>query len=142
MSPPAGEAVRFTTQYLLSTSAGRRPTVPGAVVIIADGKSVDDLTGASSSLKASGRSAPRGRSRVGGSPLDWSSTSTLLLPGVRVLAVGLGQADSGELRQAASGDNAQNVFYVRDATQLVSLHSGLADALCLIARTQEASGTS
>lgn len=61
------------------------------------------------------------------------------LPGVRVLAVGLGQADTGELRQAVTGDNTQNIFYVRDAAQLDSLHSGLADALCLIARTQEAS---
>lgn len=58
-----------------------------------------------------------------------------------MLAVGLGQADTGELRQAVTGDNAQNIFYVRDAAQLDSVHSGLADALCLIARTQEASGT-
>lgn len=58
-----------------------------------------------------------------------------------MLAVGLGQADTGELRQAVSGDNTQNVFYVRDAAQLDSLHSDLADALCVIARTQEASGT-
>lgn len=60
MSLPTGEAVRFTTQYLLSASAGRRPRVPGAVVIIADRKSVDDLVGASSSLKASGRKASAG----------------------------------------------------------------------------------
>lgn len=57
-----------------------------------------------------------------------------------MLAVGLGQADTGELRQAVTGDNDQNIFYVRDAAQLDSVHSGLADALCLIARTQEASG--
>lgn len=56
-----------------------------------------------------------------------------------MLAVGLGQADTGELRQAVTGGNAQNIFYVRDAAQLDSLHTGLADALC-IARTQEASG--
>lgn len=59
-SPPAGEAVRFTTQYLLSASAGRRPRVPGAVVIISDRKSADDLVGASSSLRASGRRASAG----------------------------------------------------------------------------------
>uniref|UniRef100_A0A3B5MQU2 Collagen, type VII, alpha 1 n=1 Tax=Xiphophorus couchianus TaxID=32473 RepID=A0A3B5MQU2_9TELE len=38
------EAVTFTRQYLLTPSAGRRPRVPGAVVIIADRKSVDNLT--------------------------------------------------------------------------------------------------
>lgn len=73
--------------------------------------------------------------------LDWLlSTLTVFVPGVRVLAVGLGQADTGELRQAVTGGNAENIFYVRDAAQLDSLHTGLADALCLIARTQEASG--
>lgn len=65
---------------------------------------------------------------------------SLLLPGVRVLAVALGQADTGELRQVVTGDSAQNIFYARDAAQLDSVHSGLADALCLIGRTQEASG--
>lgn len=141
MSPPTGEAVRFTTQYLLTASAGRRPRVPGAVVIIADGKSVDNLTRATSSLKASGKSASGGRSvgHVYPSLTDFF-TFTVLVPGVRVLAVGLGQADTGELRQAVTGDIAQNIFYVRDAAQLDSLHTGLADALCLIARTQEASG--
>lgn len=57
-----------------------------------------------------------------------------------MLAVGLGQADTGELRQAVTGGNTQNIFYVRDAAQLGSLHTDLADALCVIARTQEASG--
>lgn len=70
MSPPPGEAVRFTTQYLLSTSAGRRPRVPGAVVVVADRKSVDDLVAASGSLKASGRRAGAG-GPVGSVPLDW-----------------------------------------------------------------------
>ncbi len=54
LSPSAGEAVTFATQYLLSPSAGRRPTVPGAVVIIADKKSTDDLALAAASLRASG----------------------------------------------------------------------------------------
>lgn len=50
----AGQAVTFTSQYLLSTSAGRRPTVPGVVVIIADRRSADDLTPAANSLRAAG----------------------------------------------------------------------------------------
>lgn len=44
----------FTQQYLLNTPAGRRPRVPGAVVIIADRKSVDNLTIAANNLKATG----------------------------------------------------------------------------------------
>lgn len=49
-----GEAVTFTRQYLLTPSAGRRPRVPGAVVIIADRKSVDNLTLAANSLRTTG----------------------------------------------------------------------------------------
>lgn len=54
LSPSAGEAVTFTTQYLLSPAAGQRPRVPGAVVIIADKKSADNLTLAASRLRATG----------------------------------------------------------------------------------------
>lgn len=54
LSPSAGEAVTFTRQYLLAPTAGRRPRVPGAVVIIADKKSADNLTVAASSLRATG----------------------------------------------------------------------------------------
>lgn len=61
-------------------------------------------------------------------------------PGVRVLAVDMGQAVTEELRQALTGGNTQNIFYARDAAQLDSLHTSLADALCSIARTQEVSG--
>ena len=52
--PSAGEAVNFTRQYVLTPTSGRRPRVPGAVVIIADKKSADNLTLAASSLRASG----------------------------------------------------------------------------------------
>lgn len=54
MSPSAGEAVTFTTQYLLTPAAGRRPMVPGIVVIIGDKKSSDNLTLATSILRATG----------------------------------------------------------------------------------------
>lgn len=54
MSPSAGEAVTFTSQYLLTPAAGRRPRVPGAIVIIADRKSNDNLTLAASNLRATG----------------------------------------------------------------------------------------
>lgn len=54
LSPSAGEAVTFTRQYVLTPSAGRRPRVPGVVVIIADKKSADNLTLAASSLRATG----------------------------------------------------------------------------------------
>ncbi|KAM9799444.1 uncharacterized protein col7a1 [Syngnathus typhle] len=103
-----GQAVNFATQYLLTTSAGRRPRVPGVVVIIADKKSGDDLTLAASSLRATG---------------------------VTVLAVGVDQADTEELRRAVTDGSTQNVVYVRDASQLdAASHSDLADLLCGIAR--------
>lgn len=57
MSPSAGEAMAFTRQYLLTPVAGRRPRVPGAVVIIADKKSADNLTLAASNLRATGVSS-------------------------------------------------------------------------------------
>lgn len=59
MSPSAGEAMAFTRQYLLTGVAGRRPRVPGAVVIITDKKSDDNLTLAASNLRASGVSSVR-----------------------------------------------------------------------------------
>lgn len=54
MSPSAGEALTFTTQYLLTPAAGRRPMVPGVVVIIGDKKSSDNLTVGTSNLRAAG----------------------------------------------------------------------------------------
>lgn len=44
----------FTTQYLLTSVAGRRPRVPGAVVIIADKKATDNLTLPAINLRATG----------------------------------------------------------------------------------------
>ncbi|XP_039971818.1 collagen alpha-1(VII) chain isoform X2 [Xiphias gladius] len=106
-----GEAVTFTRQYLLIPSAGRRPRVPGAVVIIADKRSADNLTVAASSLRATG---------------------------VTVLAMGIDQADIEELRRAVTDGSTQNILYARDAAQLDTLHTDLADLLCGIARISEA----
>uniref|UniRef100_A0A3P9NZE4 Collagen type VII alpha 1 chain n=1 Tax=Poecilia reticulata TaxID=8081 RepID=A0A3P9NZE4_POERE len=105
-----GEAVTFTRQYLLTPSAGRRPRVPGAVVIIADRKSVDNLTLAASGLRDAG---------------------------VTVLAVGIGQADTEELRRAVTDRSPQNVLYAGNAERLNTLHPDLADLLCGIARIPE-----
>ncbi|KAK9529079.1 hypothetical protein VZT92_013196 [Zoarces viviparus] len=102
-----GEAVTYTRQYLLTPSAGRRPRVPGAVVIIADKVSVDNLTLAANGLKATG---------------------------VTVLAVGIDQANTEELRRAVTDGSTQNILYARDAAQLDTLHTDLADLLCGIAR--------
>ncbi|KAM7422509.1 hypothetical protein PAMA_010518 [Pampus argenteus] len=107
-----GQAVTFTQQYLLTPTAGRRPRVPGAVVIIADKKSADDLTVAASSLRATG---------------------------VTVLAVGIDQADTEELRRAVTDSSTQNILYTRDAAQLDTLNTDLADLLCGIARIPEVS---
>ncbi|KAM9408211.1 uncharacterized protein col7a1 [Pholidichthys leucotaenia] len=102
-----GEAVVFTRQYLLTPSTGRRPRVPGAVVIIADKKSTDNLTLAASSLRATG---------------------------VTMLAVGVEEADTEELRRVVTDGSTQNILFVRDVAQLNTLHSDLAELLCGIAR--------
>ncbi|XP_055077830.1 collagen alpha-1(VII) chain [Periophthalmus magnuspinnatus] len=105
-----GQAVNFTTQYLLTPSAGRRPRVPGTVVIIADRRSQDNLTLAANYLRATG---------------------------VTVLGVGVGQADTEELRRAVTDSSPQNILYATDASQLDSLHTELSDLLCGIARIPE-----
>nr|XP_029519096.1 collagen alpha-1(VII) chain-like [Oncorhynchus nerka] len=108
-----GQAVTFTRQFLLSPTAGRRARVPGVVVIIADKKSSDNITVPASAVKASG---------------------------VTVLAVGIGRADSEELRQAVTDGSTQNLLYARDTTQLGTLHADLADLLCGVARIPEGGG--
>uniref|UniRef100_A0A3B4CGT1 Collagen, type VII, alpha 1 n=1 Tax=Pygocentrus nattereri TaxID=42514 RepID=A0A3B4CGT1_PYGNA len=102
-----GQAMTFTRQFALSVNAGRRPQVPGVVVIIADEKSTDDLNRAAAAVKASG---------------------------VTVLAVGIGRADLGELRRAVTDGSTQNLLYARDAADLYRLHPELADLLCGLAR--------
>lgn len=57
-----------------------------------------------------------------------------------VLAVGVDRADTEELRRAVTGGSTQNVLYTRDAAQLDSLHTSLADLLCGIGRTGEVRG--
>ncbi|KAG7283235.1 hypothetical protein CRUP_004977 [Coryphaenoides rupestris] len=105
-----GQALTFARQFLLTSSAGRRPRVPGTVVIISDSKSSDNITTPASTIKASG---------------------------VTVLAVGVGRADQEELRRAVTDQSPQNLLYTRDAGQLDTLHSDLADLLCGIARIPE-----
>ncbi|MEQ2260118.1 hypothetical protein XENORESO_003792, partial [Xenotaenia resolanae] len=105
-----GEALTFTRQYLLTPSAGRRQRVPGVIVIIADRKSVDNLTLAASSLRDAG---------------------------VTVLAVGIGQADTEELRRAVTDRSPQNILYTSTAERLNTVHADLADLLCGIARIPE-----
>eukprot|EP00066_Takifugu_rubripes_P022805 XP_011612071.1 PREDICTED: collagen alpha-1(VII) chain-like isoform X1 [Takifugu rubripes] len=105
-----GEAVTFTTRYLLTPAAGRRPMVPGVVVIIGDKKSSDNLTLVTNILRATG---------------------------VKVLAVGIGQADTEELRRAVTDGSTQNILYTPEASQLDSLHTRLAELLCSIAKIRD-----
>lgn len=58
------------------------------------------------------------------------------LLGVKVLAVGVDQADTVELYQAVSDGN-NNLLYTSYPAQLNTLQSNLADLLCGIARAQE-----
>lgn len=59
------------------------------------------------------------------------------LPGVTVLAVGVDRADTEELRRAVTDGSTQNILYVRDAAQLDTIYSDLANLLCGFARTLE-----
>ncbi|KAK2889366.1 hypothetical protein Q8A67_014741 [Cirrhinus molitorella] len=102
-----GQAMTYARQFLLSASAGRRYDVPGVVVIIADEKSTDDLSQPAATVRADG---------------------------VTVLAVGIGRADSRELRSAVTDGSTQNLLYAQDANQLYGLHPDLADLLCGLAR--------
>lgn len=61
----------------------------------------------------------------------------LCLLGVTVLAMGIDQADIEELRRAVTDGSTQNILYARDAAQLDTLHTDLADLLCGIARISE-----
>lgn len=46
----------YARQFLLSAPAGRRYSVPGVVVIIADEKSTDDLSQPAAAVRADGKS--------------------------------------------------------------------------------------
>lgn len=65
----------------------------------------------------------------------------LFTSGVKVLAVGFGQADTEELRQAVTDGSTQNILYTPDASQLDSLHTRLAELLCSIAKIRDVRGT-
>uniref|UniRef100_A0A9J7ZNI6 Collagen, type VII, alpha 1 n=1 Tax=Cyprinus carpio carpio TaxID=630221 RepID=A0A9J7ZNI6_CYPCA len=108
-----GQAMTYARQFLLSAQAGRRYGVPGVVVIIADEKSTDDLSQPAAAVRADG---------------------------VTVLAVGIGRADSRELRSAVTDGSTQNLLYAQDANQLYGLHPDLADLLCGLARGTSITG--
>lgn len=59
------------------------------------------------------------------------------LLGVTVLAVGINQADTEELRRVVTDGSTQNILYTRDAARLDTIHADLADLLCGIARIPE-----
>lgn len=50
--------------------------------------------------------------------------------------MGIGQADTEELRQAVTDGSMQNILYTPDAAQMDSLHTRLAELLCSIAKVQ------
>lgn len=57
-----------------------------------------------------------------------------------MLAVGIGQADSEELRQAVTDFDTENILYTPNAPQLDSLHTRLAELLCNIAKLPNVRG--
>ncbi|XP_062977415.1 collagen alpha-1(VII) chain [Elgaria multicarinata webbii] len=100
-----GAAIDFAKSYMLSPSAGRRPGVPGTLVILADGVSGDDAIGPAREIKAAG---------------------------IRVLAVGMDGADREQLRRLVTSEDPRNVFFVGDARGLREAEEGLASALCSV----------
>lgn len=54
-----------------------------------------------------------------------------------VLAVGVNQASTEELRRIVTDGSTQNILYASSAAQLNTLHADLADLLCGIARIPE-----
>ncbi|KAM3848241.1 collagen alpha-1(VII) chain [Vipera latastei] len=101
-----GAAINFVKSYMLSPTAGRRPGVPGTLVILADASpSDDDATGPASEIKAAG---------------------------IQILAVGMEGADREQLRRLVTSEESRNVFFVRNSNSLPEVEMGLASALCII----------
>ncbi|XP_053155536.1 collagen alpha-1(VII) chain isoform X2 [Hemicordylus capensis] len=98
-----GAAINLARTYMLSPSAGRRPGVPGTLVILADGPSADDAIGPAREIKAAG---------------------------IQVLAVGMNGADREQLRRLVTNEDPRSVFFVRDSSSLSEVEEGLANALC------------
>lgn len=61
----------------------------------------------------------------------------LWFEGVTVLAVGINQASTEELRRVVTDASTQNILYASGAAQLNTLHADLADLLCGVARIPE-----
>ncbi|MBN3274147.1 CO7A1 protein, partial [Polyodon spathula] len=108
-----GEAVQFTQEYILQASGGRRSGVPGIIVILSDGKSADDIIAPCRAAKAAG---------------------------LRVLAVGMGEADQEELRRAVTDSRPGNILFTRDTDELNKNEADLAELLCGLATGGQTQG--
>ncbi|KAM4654580.1 collagen alpha-1(VII) chain [Amazona ochrocephala] len=102
-----GAAITFARTYLLSPGAGRRPSVPAVLVVLADGPSGDDAIAAARDVKAGG---------------------------VQVLAVGLEGADREQLRRMVTGEDPRYIYH--DGGALAELEGELTDDLCTIISTR------
>nr|XP_048713923.1 collagen alpha-1(VII) chain isoform X3 [Caretta caretta] len=104
-----GAAINFARTYMLSPSAGRRPGVPGVLVVLADSPSGDDAIGPAREIKATG---------------------------IQVLAVGMDGADHEQLRRIVTSEDPRHVFYVKDSRAgLSELEDRLASTLCRVTVT-------
>uniref|UniRef100_A0A8C3RII3 Collagen alpha-1(VII) chain n=1 Tax=Chelydra serpentina TaxID=8475 RepID=A0A8C3RII3_CHESE len=112
---PSGNALGKGT-YMLSPSAGRRPGVPGVLVVLADSPSGDDAIGPAREIKAAG---------------------------IQVLAVGMDGADREQLRRIVTNEDPRHVFYAKDSRAgLSDLEDGLASTLCRVTVTDRVRGES
>ncbi|XP_009076240.1 PREDICTED: collagen alpha-1(VII) chain, partial [Acanthisitta chloris] len=99
-------AITFARTYLLSPGAGRRPSVPAVLVVLADGPSGDDAIAAARDVKAGG---------------------------VQVLAVGLEGADREQLRRMVTSEDPRYMYH---SSGLAELEGELTDDLCTIISTR------
>ncbi|XP_051483825.1 collagen alpha-1(VII) chain [Apus apus] len=102
-----GAAITFARTYLLSPGAGRRPSVPAVLVVLADSPSGDDVIAAARDVKAGG---------------------------VRVLAVGLEGADREQLQRVVTGEDPRYIYH--GGGTLAELEGELTDDLCTIISTR------
>ncbi|XP_062441893.1 collagen alpha-1(VII) chain [Rhea pennata] len=101
-----GAGLRYVADHLFGPAEQRRPGVPQICILITDGKSQDDAERPAARLKSQG---------------------------VKVFAVGVKNADRGELLRVASAPADSFFFYVNDFKILGSLVPLMARRVCAVA---------
>ncbi|XP_078066309.1 uncharacterized protein LOC144491892 [Mustelus asterias] len=104
-SLPNCKAINFVLDYVF-LAAGRRPRVPALLVLVTDGLSEDTVTEAVRRAEAAG---------------------------IRLYAVGVGEADINELQSIVTGGDSKNIVYAENFDSLAQFEGALADVICVAA---------